>query len=533
MNYLITSIMRSLLTFVLYTSMAVAASGQSPSPPAKEDPLGRSTPQETLVNFLREVQEGNSATAAQYLEFRGRPGNPENKSNRDLAEKLQLLLNRYLEVDIRQISNEPEGSLVDGLPADEERLGTITVGKDTIDVELHRVADKGANIWIFSTATLSGIAGVQTTLPPLRIERYIPSVLMRPLLLDVPAWRWIALLVLVPLAFGIAQLLSYVLLGIGGRLARRLATRVDDRIVEISPGPLRLLVAVTLFHVGMISLALPLLLRNGIRTLELIVALIAVTWFVLRIIDVAFEVARSALVHTHRLATIAVIPLARRILKALAACIAFLLILDNLGFDSKAVLAGLGIGGIALALAAQKTLESVFAGVSLVLDQPVRVGDFCKFGDTMGTVEDIGLRSTRIRTLDQTVLTVPNAQFAGLNIENFAARGKIWFHPTISVRFDTSPDQLKYLLERLRQLIRDDKRIQSGARLNLINARPSFDLEIFAYINTANYDEFVVVQEELLLRILEIVNEAGTSLAAPVQISYVAKDEGLHERRAS
>jgi MscS family membrane protein len=259
----------------------------------------------------------------------------------------------------------------------------------------------------------------------------------------------------------------------------------------------------------------------------LIGTLVAVSWFLLRGIDVAFEFANIALVNSQRTAAMAVIPMARRITKALAGALTLLFLLDNLGFDSKAVIAGLGIGGIALALAAQKTLENVFGGMALVLDQPIRIGHFCKFGDVLGTVEDIGLRSTRIRTLDQTVVSVPNAQLASTNIENFAARGKVWFHPILSIRFDTSTDQLRYLLERLRQLLETDPRIEKGARVRLVNARPAFDLEVFCYVGTADYEEFLAIQEELLFRFLEIIREAGTSLATPVQVSYSATDRGV------
>lgn len=494
--------------------------------PPPEDPLGRNTPRQTLINFLREMQEGNRGVAAAYLEVRGRPGAATSQAARDAEDKLDAALNRLTNLDVRRVSDSPDGTLDDGLPADQERLALIQTANGEKPIVLRRVQENGARIWLFSEETLSAVADLPGALPPARVERYIPRVLMRPLFLDVPAWRWIALLLLVPLAYFIAKLVALFFVGIFDRVRRRVGRPMASRVVGSSPGPLRLFFAVVLFHIGMLNLELPLLLRAGLRMLEMIVALTAITWFVLRVIDVGFEVARAALLNSQRQAAIAVIPLARRIAKALVASIAVLFVLDNLGFDSKAVLAGLGIGGIALALAAQKTLENVFAGVSLVLDQPVRVGDFCRFGDSLGTVEDIGLRSTRIRTLDRTVMTVPNAQFAVMNIENFAGREKIWFHPLVSVRFDTTAEQLQAVLEHLRRLIRDHPRIEPGARVSLINARPAFDIEIFSYITTANPDEFAAIQEELLLRILQVVREAGTSLAAPVQITYLAQDRG-------
>ena len=94
-----------------------------------------------------------------------------------------------------------------------------------------------------------------------------------------------------------------------------------------------------------------------------------------------------------------------------------------------AVVAGIGVGGIAVALAAQKTLENLIGGITIVSDQPIRVGDFCRVGEYQGTVQAVGLRSTRIRTLGRTVVSIPNGQLAVMNIENFSLRDKIWFQP--------------------------------------------------------------------------------------------------------
>jgi MscS family membrane protein len=529
--------MRNWIGLILGMIVAVAAEAQVvPPQPAKDDPLGRLTPRSTVVNFLREVQQGNLSTATVYLEVRGRAGSPTSEATKDLAQKLQAVLNRSDDIDLSRVSNSTEGTLTDGLPPDEERLGMVSTENGPTDIILHRVTENGTHIWLFSSKTLSAIS--QVALPPFALDRYIPAFFMRPLIFNLGGWQWIALLVLIPLAFLVARLLSIPVLSIARVITRRVPTDVDDRIVATLPGPLRLSLAVLLFHITTLNLELPLLFRARLATVELIVALTALTWFFLRLIDITFEYGRSALLQNGRIAAIAVIPLARRIVKVLLTSIALLFVLDNLGFDSRSVLAGLGIGGIALALAAQKTLENVFAGVALVLDQPVRVGDFCKFGDTVGTVEDIGLRSIRIRTLDETILSVPNAQFALMNVENFGPRRKILFHPTISVRFDTSPEQLRYLLDRLRQLLKDDDRLHPGVRVSLIHAGTKFDIEIFCYTVTFDYNEFTAIQEDLLLRITELVRDAGTSLAVPVQISYKAEDpkpdsQNTHEKRSA
>jgi MscS family membrane protein len=197
------------------------------------------------------------------------------------------------------------------------------------------------------------------------------------------------------------------------------------------------------------------------------------------------------------------------------------LIIGSWGYNTGTILAGLGIGGIAIALAAQKTIENLFGGVAVVSDRPVAVGDFCKFGDRVGTVEDIGLRSTRIRTLDRTLVSIPNAEFSSIVLENFSMRDKVWFHPTLNLRRDTSPDQVRKILEDIRRILTEDPKAEVGnLPVRFIGAGPySLDVEVFAYIRTSDYDEFLSIQQNLLLRIMDAISAAGTALALPTQAS--------------
>jgi MscS family membrane protein len=204
-------------------------------------------------------------------------------------------------------------------------------------------------------------------------------------------------------------------------------------------------------------------------------------------------------------------------------------VLQNIGLNVTGILAGLGIGGLAVALAAQKTVENLFGGVTLILDQPVRVGDFCRFGDRIGTVEEVGLRSTRIRTLDRTVVSVPNGHFASLELENFTVRDRIWLHTTIGVRYETTPDQLRHVLVEIRRMLYAHPQVDPRpARIRFVNfGAYSLDLEIFAYVLTADYDEFLAIQEDIYLRIMDIVEQSGTGFAFPSQTTYLARDHGL------
>jgi MscS family membrane protein len=201
-----------------------------------------------------------------------------------------------------------------------------------------------------------------------------------------------------------------------------------------------------------------------------------------------------------------------------------LVILHHFAVDPTAALAGLGVGGIAVALAAQKTLENVIGGVSLIFDQPVGVGDFIKVGDTLGTVKDIGLRSTRIRTLNRTVVSVPNGQIANMSLENFSARDKFWFNPILSLRYGTTSPQMHAVLDSIRSMLEESRHVEPDSlRVRFLRfGVSSLDVEIFAYIPARDWNHFLEIQEALLLRIMECAESAGVQIALPSQAIFLA-----------
>jgi MscS family membrane protein len=155
----------------------------------------------------------------------------------------------------------------------------------------------------------------------------------------------------------------------------------------------------------------------------------------------------------------------------------------------------------------------------------VLVGDFCKYGDHSGTVEDIGLRSTRIRTPERTVVTVPNAEFSGMLIENFARRDRIWFHPILNIRRDVTTDQIRHLLDQIGAVLKSHPKLDPSGRVRFIGiGQHSVDLEIHTYVLTADHDEFLLIQQELLLRFLETIEAAGTALAVPTQMTVIRRE---------
>jgi MscS family membrane protein len=259
----------------------------------------------------------------------------------------------------------------------------------------------------------------------------------------------------------------------------------------------------------------------------------ALTWLLMRLVNVVGEVAEQRLVDRGQQTAVPLVDPGRKVVKGVIFLIAFVAMLDNFGFNVTALVAGLGVGGIAVALAAQKSIENLFGGIMLYADRPVRVGDFCGFGGRTGVVEEIGMRSTRIRTLDRTLVTVPNAEFSSLQIENFAKRDFIRLATTLGLRYETTPEQLRHLLVELRRLLYAHPMVSNDpARVRFTGfGAYSLDVEITAYVTTSDWAEFLGVREDLYLRMMDLVEASGTGFAFPSQTLYVGKDDGIDGER--
>lgn len=207
---------------------------------------------------------------------------------------------------------------------------------------------------------------------------------------------------------------------------------------------------------------------------------------------------------------------------------------DAFGVPVAPLIASLGVGGLAIALAVRPTLENVLGGFTLFADKPVRVGDFCLYGDKLGTVEEIGLRSTRIRSLERTVVTVPNAEFSQMQLENFTRRDRMLFRTTLGLRYETTPEQLRYVLAKLRELLIAHPMVSPDpARVRFVGfGAYSLDVEIFAYVQSADYNAYMGVREDLNLRIMDVVEEAGAGFAFPSQTTYLTRAKVLDAERA-
>src|SRR5213594_2992396 len=497
--------LRALLLVALALAAPAAAHPEAPAPaePATSAPaLGPEVPRGAMARFLTACRDGRYALAAEYLNLRQLPQNVRARKGPELARELETVLDRALWVDVDRLSDQPEGDPEDGLPALRDSLGTIETATAPVEILIERVPQpSGPPVWkIAASPALYDEFGWGP------LAAVLPAPFFQVRFLQIRLWQWIGLALLGATAWLAAALIGRLAVGLVRRL---LAARpaLDERLAEYAGGPLRFAIGLAVFAAGLRFLALAVPVQRFFAGAEKALAIVAVTWLVLRGLDVLMARFERRLDQHRHLRAMATVPLGRRSLKVFVAVVAFIAALQNFGFNVTGLIAGLGVGGLAVALAAQKTLENLFGSVSLVADQPVRVGDFCRFGDTVGTIEDIGLRSTRVRTVDRTLVTIPNAQFSTLALENLSLRDRIPVRATLTLPQGTSAERVRQVLAALREMIVSHPKVHAeSARARFVRMGPqALEIELLGYVLTTRWDEFVEIREQIFLRALEVV----------------------------
>jgi len=500
--------MPRLLALILLAGVLRA---QTPVPEMK-DSLGRNTPQESVFQFLEACHARDYSKALRYLDLRRMPPAERAKNGPELARQLEDLLDDT-PFDITMLSRDPEGDQSDGLSDALDRLDTVQVDKQTVELQLERVELKpGFHVWLVSADSVAMIPQAHQLVAETPFEKKLPQQFVTFEIFDTPVWRWIALVMMAPALWIVAGFLSGALVAVMRPVVNAPAFR----------GPLRICLAAAGFRAAMQIAPPSTLPRLFIERPLGLIFILAVAWAGASAVDLIAERWRSRLDPRVQAVSYSVLPLGRQILKLSLFLVAILSVLSAWGYNTSTILAGIGVGGLAVALAAQKTIENLFGGLSVIGDRPVLVGDVCRFGDRTGTVMHIGLRSTRIRTPDRTIISVPNGQFSSMALENISGRDKIWFHPTLNLRRDTTSDQLLRVLSSFREILTGHPKVETGnIPVRFIGVGPySLDIEVVAYVTTADYDEFLALQQELLLKMLQAVEQAGTALAVPLQESF-------------
>jgi MscS family membrane protein len=436
------------------------------------------------------------------------------------------------------LSDDPNGAVEAGLPPGEVRAGVLTVGGTTIDVILVRVDDPvSGKIWLVSKDTVARIPEAYAQMKsqrPTAAERIVPAALTSRRLLDMSLAQWLGWLLSIPISWFLAWLLEF-LLSAPRRVWYRLR-KLPFRTVWKTPlgMPLRCIVAILVHGFFVYLLDPPLLYRVYYARFLAALLVGCFAWFVSRITDRGFDHAVNR-TRTQRAGGESILIVLQRLTRILVLLIGFVAALAVIGLNVKTTLTGLGIGGLALALGAQKSLENLIGGVSLLMDKAVHVGNFCKIGNQLGTVEDIGLRSVKVRTLDQSLLVVPNGSLAQMQFENFGPRRKCLLNQRFSLRIETQVEQLRFVLDHVQRMLDQQPAIETGtSRIRVANfAGAAFELELWAYVKTGDWTEFTAIRQDVILKIAEIVEAAGTRFAAPTQLTYLSTEAGVDAEKAN
>lgn len=359
------------------------------------------------------------------------------------------------------------------------------------------------------------------------LRELLPAALQQPGPLGVERWQWGLLAVLLPLALLLAYLAASVTVALLRRAATRTETTLDDAILDQSRAPIRAIWTALLFRLLTELAALPAGVEQtlGIATRALSVAFVA--WLFLRIIGVLEAELPKGGWATERPELKALIPLVGRIGRVFVFAMGAIGVVAQFGYSVATLVAGLGIGGIAVALAAQKTLEHMFGSVALGLDQPIRVGDWIRTADVMGTVEAIGLRSTRIRTLDRSLVTVPNGRLSESTTENFGVRDRFALRTNIGLEYGTTPEQLQAVRDDVEAALRAHPLLWPDVvtvRFSAFGAY-SLDIEVIAWLLTPDIHEFRKEREQLYYEFMRIVARHGCSFAFPTQTVHLLRGE--------
>ena len=504
--------------------MGGSTSEESASTPIP-DSFGRDTPRHTVQGFISALGENDYLLASNYLNL----SKSDNPTTIVRQFKQALDAGGRFQPDL-QINNTPEGNLTDQLPPSQENVGAINVGEKSVPLILERVVSKqGEQYWQFSTDTLSSVPEVIENTEPTLVSRYTFDSLEGKKLFGYQVADLAAALMMTVGSFVFTYImvwLLYHLLRIVYPRVRGVPLPLPDKVVL----PLAVVIMALILSEVMVYAGVSVTLREPVNRFTEIASWLALTWLLLRVIDAIFTRAVNLSYKKNYTERVSILGLLRKVVKALLLIFAVIVIFGNLGFDLTTGIAALGVGGLALALGAQKTIENLVGSVVVVADSPVRIGDYCKFGTYEGTVIDIGIRSSRVRTLTRTVVTVPNGDFSSMQIENFTSRDMFRFFHQLYIKRTADIDVVFKMVKDLDEFI-DEHYLtnQEWNQVNILELRQDcYIIQLQAYVNANGVTEFYDKQNVLFVDLLNQVAKYDVEHALPTQQLIVNQTELEH-----
>lgn len=313
-------------------------------------------------------------------------------------------------------------------------------------------------------------------------------------------------------------------------IVKKTETELDDLLLNAVKPVISYFILLQGFYVAIIYLGLPEII-NGfdvsglVHNAYIFVFSLIMLYFGFKIIDViGFFIMKEAQKTSSSLDN-QLAPLLIKSLRVLVLTIGVLFIINNFGYSITSLLAGLGLGGLAFALAAQETVSNLFGSFTIFSDKPFKLGDWINIGGFEGTVEDVGFRSTRIRRFDQAQVTVPNSHFIKNGVINYSAMKKRRIKFNLGVTYATSADKMAEVVEGIKDIIKEDSRFDQSFDMVHFTEFGDYSLNIFVYCftRTTDWNEFLHMKQEFNLKIMHLLEELGVEIAFPSQTIYFEK----------
>ena len=490
-----------------------------------EDALNRGNPRSSIIGFMEATSAFDYQTAAEYLDLRNIPKSVEQVGGSELARQLSHVLSRAVWLDDYTVSDNPEGVKGDGLPDYRDELVVIKTKDRDVPLWLQHVPrGDGEMIWKLSNRSVALIPELYDEYSyPLGVETvrgWFPPDLS---FLGVEAFKWFIILVF--------ALLSWPVFYFAGVLLTRVISSPEKPTYplwrKVITGPLVAVAILVVAGIAIERLGASTRAQEFMKTNTLIT--VVLVWALWSITSLIKKYQQDKLTKQGRPGAAKLMHPITTFSRMMILMLGLLIWLSNIGVNISTLLAGLGVGGLALALALQKPLEDMMGALTLFTQAPIRVGDLCRYGNIMGVVEDIGLRSTLIRTLTNTLVHIPNARIAHIEIENFSARTKIRFWPTLRIRYDTTPEQLRTVMANILEMLEQHESVHDEP-LRVRFAEFDEDailIKLHSFMKTTDFAESLEMGEDLNFRIMEIVHAAGVRFALPGKSIYMEGESAV------
>ena len=492
------------------------------------------SPRATMLTFINSVAAGDRAAAAQCLDLGKLPAATRAETGQDLATKLMYAMDRIERVIIQDISDDPAGK--------KYQWFVSGVGR----IELARL-EEGEHVgeWRFTAATVRTIealfeayegkplaAGLEQKRirfvhdPAMWLRERVPAEFKQRHFVWLDDWQWMALLLIVLIGWAVHRLALPILRVAVRPLVRTQYSEVTPATLAHAVRPLGVLLMVMTWWVGLGLLSISVEAQSVLWPAMKFLATTTTVWALYRLITLVMSYFETRAALTPSRMDDVLVPLLRKTLKVLIVVIGSLFVIRALGYEIRSLLAGLGLGGFAFALAAKDTIANFFGSITVVLDRPFQVGDWVKVGDVEGTVESVGMRSSRIRTFYNSEVTVPNADLITATVDNLGRRRYRRISCKLSVTYASTPEQLDAFCEGIRELIRLHPYTRKDYYLVWVTefAASSINILLYCFHETPDWVTEMRERHRLFLDIIRLAKRLGVEFAFPTQTIHLSRE---------